>query len=673
MSLHDQSRKSVFQQQARLKEASEELNARFDFTATASTQTRIDHHTLQALGTLRAVFDGSSSVLTDVSQHFSRAKDYNETRAATFRRFFAERIIAPARARELLLSVTARVFDIRGVPLPVRKKLLLMAEMRQFSVGECICKQGQSGDVWFVVLNGRVALSTTGDANKPTKLAELAPGDDFGELGVAKAMHTRALTATCVTRVQLLAVSRRLYQLHVKPHHACTGHADTKRFLRESPFLRMEPMPTLSRIARLLKKRSYKKGSVIIKQGTPRKTVLFFIIKGKCRVLRAVDGGYLAASRPPRDAPSHAVPRRAKQPTAPQHRKPRRKGVFFKAEKETATSIGEIDSLKSEATDDVSSLELRAHCIEDATTDSIAGHKSKKLHERKKAIFWNSRSKWEDPRIPRVGKTLGEKSVQTRKMCDCDSTQKLRSFVESSLLSLESSLTLEQKKLQTERRKGIAPQFLSTQVNNEFGQLHPRRVFIDIALLSSHEFFGEFFNSAIGGKYTPAFVDKGVGERQEKTELDARRIGLLGSLEAKEWALANTGSNNYDRKQDTPYEASQAESTDDENALVAQYTYSVVAASDVDCWEVDSYMFTRNLSDKTMQLLRLNDPAQLTTYDAVQALHRQNAWHGFRRETTRNALRQCLRGRVGHAETVSRATRDPYKAQFGTRTFLNYN
>lgn len=51
--------------------------------------------------------------------------------------------------------------------------------------GQRVCSEGEAGSEIYIVLDGKLAVSTTarsGDGGDPLRLATLGPGDYFGEL-----------------------------------------------------------------------------------------------------------------------------------------------------------------------------------------------------------------------------------------------------------------------------------------------------------------------------------------------------------------------------------------------------------------------------------------------------------------------------------------------------------
>ena len=82
--------------------------------------------------------------------------------------------------------------------------------------GTVLCREGESGQEFFVLLEGTVAVTSHG-----AELARLGRGDFFGELALLDG-KTRNATVTATSDVELLVLSRREFEsvLHDDPEVA---------------------------------------------------------------------------------------------------------------------------------------------------------------------------------------------------------------------------------------------------------------------------------------------------------------------------------------------------------------------------------------------------------------------------------------------------------------------
>ena len=97
---------------------------------------------------------------------------------------------------------------IRAVPLFAdtdRKHLEGIAQLCtevSARAGDVLCRQGEPGAEFFVLLDGSVTVTSRG-----RELATLGPGDFFGELALLDGMARNA-TVTAATDLQLLVLTR---------------------------------------------------------------------------------------------------------------------------------------------------------------------------------------------------------------------------------------------------------------------------------------------------------------------------------------------------------------------------------------------------------------------------------------------------------------------------------
>jgi putative ABC transport system ATP-binding protein len=76
--------------------------------------------------------------------------------------------------------------------------------------GSVIIRQGDSGDKFYVVRQGRLEVSRVREGNKVDTLVTLSPGAFFGELALLRD-EPRAATVTAVEDVELLTLSKDIF------------------------------------------------------------------------------------------------------------------------------------------------------------------------------------------------------------------------------------------------------------------------------------------------------------------------------------------------------------------------------------------------------------------------------------------------------------------------------
>ena len=71
----------------------------------------------------------------------------------------------------------------------------------EVDAGEVLAREGRLGLESFIVLSGRAAVTIDGE-----QVAELGPGEIFGEMAILGTVHTRAATVTAITPMRLLVI-----------------------------------------------------------------------------------------------------------------------------------------------------------------------------------------------------------------------------------------------------------------------------------------------------------------------------------------------------------------------------------------------------------------------------------------------------------------------------------
>lgn len=112
----------------------------------------------------------------------------------------------------------ARIDLFHRLPLPLAMKLVPEMELHSYPAGAVLCREGDDGDKLFCIIDGNVTISRNSQ-----QLAELGPGDTFGEMALIT-RQPRNATAEISTAARIYAIPHGLFQ----------------QVLRESPALREE-------------------------------------------------------------------------------------------------------------------------------------------------------------------------------------------------------------------------------------------------------------------------------------------------------------------------------------------------------------------------------------------------------------------------------------------------
>jgi CRP-like cAMP-binding protein len=108
-----------------------------------------------------------------------------------------------------LFSQDTKVEALKGAPLfegLSRKELVELARVCEdlmFKPGEVLCKEGQIGYEFFVIVDGKVQVTRKGK-----RVATLTGGDFVGEIALVTEMR-RTATVTAETPVRLFLLTRR--------------------------------------------------------------------------------------------------------------------------------------------------------------------------------------------------------------------------------------------------------------------------------------------------------------------------------------------------------------------------------------------------------------------------------------------------------------------------------
>jgi CRP/FNR family transcriptional regulator, cyclic AMP receptor protein len=85
-------------------------------------------------------------------------------------------------------------------------EVAISAEERDATTGQSLTEQGQRGREFFIVVEGAVSVTRNG-----RKLADLGPGDWFGEIAILT-FKPRTATVTATSPVRLLVISDRAFR-----------------------------------------------------------------------------------------------------------------------------------------------------------------------------------------------------------------------------------------------------------------------------------------------------------------------------------------------------------------------------------------------------------------------------------------------------------------------------
>ncbi len=107
-------------------------------------------------------------------------------------------------------DLLAKVPLFEGLSPTDRQIVARAAVLKGFRRGERIVTQGQTGDAFFVIVRGRVAVSVLSPEGREVVLNTLTTGEHFGEMALLDD-SPRSATVTAAERSELAVVTREVF------------------------------------------------------------------------------------------------------------------------------------------------------------------------------------------------------------------------------------------------------------------------------------------------------------------------------------------------------------------------------------------------------------------------------------------------------------------------------
>lgn len=176
-----------------------------------------------------------------------------------------------------------RLFSVfNEIPEHTFNAFCKIIEIEEFDPGAVICKEGDIGSDWYIIIEGSVTVTTNMNSSSPTR-GIMKIGDSFGR-GALQEDITRKETVTCIDHVYVLKVGRRQYQ--EMKNNAQTGldaesHSFANNFIQG-----LCPNPGMN-IATSVSRKVFASNTVVIKQNTIPDGV-YYILRGSAAVVREV-------------------------------------------------------------------------------------------------------------------------------------------------------------------------------------------------------------------------------------------------------------------------------------------------------------------------------------------------------------------------------------------------
>jgi small-conductance mechanosensitive channel/CRP-like cAMP-binding protein len=119
---------------------------------------------------------------------------------------YADEKVARAREREAIHALLASVELFAVLSPSEREQLEAGVTLLPFAAGECLCRQGEAGDSFYVMRTGQVGVTIRGKDGTAVRVASLGPGAFFGEMSLLTG-EARAATVTAESDVEVVRVT----------------------------------------------------------------------------------------------------------------------------------------------------------------------------------------------------------------------------------------------------------------------------------------------------------------------------------------------------------------------------------------------------------------------------------------------------------------------------------
>jgi CRP-like cAMP-binding protein len=169
-------------------------------------------------GEMALLQDGArtaSVIVEEESQIFEISKAVLDRVVAAFpsvanvlRNFYTQRLLSTVVATHPLF----RPFDSEQ-----RRGLMEMFKSKPFKKGDAILQEGKKGTGLFLLLNGKLSVVKTRDDGQELELAELGPGDLFGEMSLLTNQPTTA-SVVALTDCFVLRLSKKNFDEVIMTH-----------------------------------------------------------------------------------------------------------------------------------------------------------------------------------------------------------------------------------------------------------------------------------------------------------------------------------------------------------------------------------------------------------------------------------------------------------------------
>lgn len=188
----------------------------------------------------------------------------------------------PEKSKSIIRSALAEHFLFKDLPEDRLATVIGAMEIREFSPGDVLMRQGDQGDYMYVTEEGNadcIVTSQEGD----NLVRVFGPGEAFGALALMY-MAPRTASIVATTRLKTWALDRNSFRSVLTD----AGSRERKNYddvLKSIPMLQYLNASERSGLADALQEKTYSDGQYIITQGAPG-DCFFILVEGEARVTR---------------------------------------------------------------------------------------------------------------------------------------------------------------------------------------------------------------------------------------------------------------------------------------------------------------------------------------------------------------------------------------------------
>ena len=152
----------------------------------------------------------------------------------------------------------------------------------KFSAGERIVNKGDTGDIFYIISEGKVKVHDIGIGDSQGVTQTYSAGDWFGERALLTG-EPRAANVTAITDVMTEATDRQTFETAFGPFQDLMDKEMKKRFLKGVPIFDISKISDseLDGLVMLLTETTYTEGTKLAEEGKPHPRMLWIIKSGE--------------------------------------------------------------------------------------------------------------------------------------------------------------------------------------------------------------------------------------------------------------------------------------------------------------------------------------------------------------------------------------------------------